>query len=125
MVDLFEVPDNITLHSHQNPSPYMRTETDGFYPAGAGNAAAFTPFPRVQSSASVTPHEPPFDTLVLVNGYAVTESSKRTTFLFGTKFVEPHKIEFADQGNDRNFLVFTFSVGAFLLVQRYYLLKPN
>ncbi|KAJ7136716.1 velvet factor-domain-containing protein [Mycena epipterygia] len=131
MVDLFEVPENITLHSQQNPSPCLRTETDSFYPAGAANAAAFIPFPGVQSSVGVTPHEVPFDALVLVNGYAVTERSKRTTFLFGTKFVEPHKIAFPDQGNDRNFLVFTFSDlavrldGYFILRYRFFDLFSN
>ncbi|KAF7359814.1 Velvet domain-containing protein [Mycena venus] len=49
----------------------------------------------------------PPDTLVLMNGYPVTESSKRTASLFGTKFVEPHRIGWT--GNNQNQILFTFS----------------
>jgi hypothetical protein len=81
MVDLFEVPRTV--------SPLM----DSITPSSANHMC-------------VAGHKPPSDTLVLVDGFPVTAGSKRTTALFGSKFIEPHKIENQKQ------IIFTFSVSA-------------
>ncbi|KAJ7875150.1 hypothetical protein B0H14DRAFT_2568923 [Mycena olivaceomarginata] len=46
-----------------------------------------------------------------INGYLRAEEYNRTKFLFGTKFLEPHKIKLELAGVTRTCILFTFSVG--------------
>ncbi|KAJ7114151.1 hypothetical protein C8R43DRAFT_1113176, partial [Mycena crocata] len=48
-------------------------------------------------------------TLTLVNGQPITMECNRTASLFGTKFVEPQRISWADSGSDKKWLMFVFS----------------
>jgi hypothetical protein len=99
MVDLFEVPRTV--------SPLMDSIT-----------------PSSPNHMCVAGHNPPSDTLVLVDGFPVTAGSKRTTALFGSKFIEPHKIGLA--GRNQKQIIFTFSdlavrlEGHFILRYRFF-----
>ncbi|KAF7345253.1 Velvet domain-containing protein [Mycena sanguinolenta] len=121
-VDLFEVPVSFRERpcitgNHSSPSTGTR-------------------------SANITPNRPhsdirvaeygsglPPDTLTLIHGYPITESSKRTASLFGTKFVEPHKVTFP--GEKQKQIVFTLSdlavklEGHFILRYRFFDLFSN
>ncbi|KAF8145392.1 velvet factor-domain-containing protein, partial [Mycena galopus ATCC 62051] len=92
MVDLFEVSQ--TMRDIHNPptngTPGVRMTLE-YHTGATGNGL-------------------PHDTLVLIDGHPVTENSKRTMSLFGTKFVEPHKIGFP--GKNQKQILFTFSVSA-------------
>ncbi|KAJ7785208.1 velvet factor-domain-containing protein [Mycena maculata] len=116
MADLFEVPAAIFEPSDSQHGPAY---TGSKFPS-AGTSSSATIF---RSLCSLE-HKVPLDVLVFINGHAVTERSNRTTSLFGTKFVEPHKITLA--GGDRKHILFTFSdlavqrEGCFILRYRFF-----
>ncbi|KAF8195236.1 velvet factor-domain-containing protein [Mycena galopus ATCC 62051] len=121
MVDLFEVPQ--TMRAPFTMQPPLLSHNN------------FNPHLHATSSAQMTPgYHPsatklPSDTLVLINGHPVTESSKRTMSLFGSKFVEPHKIGFP--GKNQKQIVFTLSdlavrlEGHFILRYRFFDILSN
>ncbi|KAJ6489846.1 velvet factor-domain-containing protein [Mycena sanguinolenta] len=117
-VDLFEVPFSLREPSfitgnHSLPS--------------TGTRSPFDPHHRI----CATGHNDglPPDTLTLIDGYPVTERSKRTALLFGTKFVEPHKVTFP--GKNQKQIVFAFSDlavklgGHFILRYRFFDIFSN
>ncbi|KAJ7264048.1 hypothetical protein B0H12DRAFT_272519 [Mycena haematopus] len=114
MVDLFEVPFSL------QPSCITGNRTSPFI--GTTGASSMTPDTPYNTRA--TEYGLPPNTLTLIHGYRVTESSKRTTSLFGTKFVEPHKITFP--GKNQKQIVFTLSLeGYFILRYRFFDLFYN
>ncbi|KAJ7342427.1 velvet factor-domain-containing protein [Mycena albidolilacea] len=84
MADLFEIPRTV--------SPLMDSIT-----------------PSSPNHICVAAYKLPSDTLVLVDGSPVTAGSKRTTALFGSKFIEPHKIGLAGRNQNQKQIIFTFS----------------
>jgi hypothetical protein len=102
MVDLFEIPRSTRIPS--GLQPFLGTDPS-FYPAGT---SADISVPVIQYPTCAAAHKFPPDTLVLIDGYPITESLKRTISLFGAKFVEPHKIGVG--GENQKQILFTFSV---------------
>ncbi|KAJ7909647.1 hypothetical protein B0H13DRAFT_2014061 [Mycena leptocephala] len=106
MVDLFEIPRSTRIPS--GLQPFLGTDPS-FYPAGT---SADISVPVIQYPTCAAAHKFPPDTLVLIDGYPITESLKRTISLFGAKFVEPHKIGVG--GENQKQILFTLE-GHFLL----------
>ncbi|KAJ6489848.1 velvet factor-domain-containing protein [Mycena sanguinolenta] len=117
-VDLFEVPFSLG-------EPPFSTGNHSLPPTGT--RSPLDPHYRIRA-AEYSDGQPP-DTLTLIHGYPVTERSKRTALLFGTKFVEPHKVTFP--GKNQKQIVFTFSdlaiklEGHFILRYRFFDLFSN
>ncbi|KAF7360748.1 Velvet domain-containing protein [Mycena venus] len=120
MADLFEFPRSIRppfnlqppLSTNSNPNPYSIGTL-------SSNMASDRQYPIHGAESRLPP-----DTLVLIDGYPITESSRRTASLFGTKFVEPHRIGWT--GNNQKQILFTFSdlavrlEGYFILRYRFF-----
>ncbi|KAJ6489843.1 velvet factor-domain-containing protein [Mycena sanguinolenta] len=120
-VDLFEVPFNLPeppCSTGNHSSPSTRTQSTDI-----------ALDPRYHIRATEHNGSLPPDTLTLIHEYPVTESSKRTASLFGTTFVEPHKVTFPDKNQKQ--IVFTFSdlavklEGHFILRYRFFDLFSN
>ena len=108
-VDLFEVPFSLReppCITGNHSSPFTRTQS-----------ADITLDPHYHIRATEHNGGLPPDTLTLIHGYPVTESSKRTASLFGTKFVEPHKVTFP--GKNQKQIAFTLSVSRHSLEERH------
>ncbi|KAJ6562663.1 velvet factor-domain-containing protein [Mycena capillaripes] len=102
MVDLFEISKTPSAPSSPQSPPSSFLDDPDFY---ATEMTSTTTTPSCMCDPSS--HQLPPDTLVLIDGYLVTERAKRTVSLFGTKFVEPHKIDYP--GNGQKQIMFTFS----------------
>lgn len=100
MVDLFEFPR--AMHA---PGPPFLGSIPDLRTAGT-SYANMAPDPRYRMGP--TDYNLPPDTLAFIDGCPITESCKRTMSLFGTKFVEPHKIGLTSQKNQQQ-IMFTFS----------------
>lgn len=105
MVDLFEISrtGHVTAGPPDSPSGFL--DNSSYFPIETSSIAT-TPDVHVCIPSSQVPP----DTLAFADGYPVTERAKRTASLFGTKFVEPHKIHFPREGQKQ--ILFTFSVSS-------------
>ncbi|KAJ7513037.1 velvet factor [Mycena galericulata] len=115
MVELFEVvPDPVASPSSVSHSAqHMFNTNPNCTSPGRSVAATLTAEQKFSG-----------DVLVEANAQTVSEEFNRTQFLFGTKFVEPHKIAFAADG--RKYILFTFNdlgvklEGCFILRYRFF-----